>query len=130
MSDLTPAQIKKNEHALALLTQDDVWKLYEIERKAFARFSGQIDELESAIGMLHLGFHIGWRPLVLIHDKKTIKKYEQLLGIEIREFFPPEGPSAPRSLGYTIAKKYSNFWKVVSGETKSDELKSQRREIA
>jgi hypothetical protein len=122
MSALTPAQIKKNEHALAPLSQDEVWQLYEIERKAFARFTGPFDELEAAIGMLHLGFHIGWRPLVLIHDKKTIKKYEQILGIEIREYFPPEGPSSCRSLGYTIAKKFSKFWKVVSGVTKSDEL--------
>jgi hypothetical protein len=130
MSALTPAEIKKNTHALAPLSQDDVWKLYEIERKAIARFKGQFDELEAAIGMLHLGFHVGWRPLVLIHDKKTIKKYEGILDIEIREFFPPEGPSSHRSLGYTLAKKFSNFWKVVSGEAKNDELKAQRREIA
>lgn len=130
MSALTPAHIKKNDHALAPLSQDDVWALYKIERKAIAGFTGQFDELEAALGMLHLGFHIGWRPLVLIHDKKTIKKYEQILGIEIREFFPPEGPSSHRSLGYTIAKRFSNFWKVVSGETKSDELRQQRREIA
>lgn len=130
MNALTPAQVQKHEHALAPLSQDQVWALYEIERKAIAGFTGQFDELETALGMLHLGFHIGWRPLVLIHDKKTIKKYEQILGIEIREYFPPEGPSADRSIGYTIAKKFSNFWKVVSGEIKSDELKQQRREIS
>ena len=130
MSKLTPAEIRKNEHALAPLTQDQVWKMYEIERKAIARFSGQLDELEAAIGMMHIGYHFGWRPLVLIHDKRTIKKYELILGIEIRETFPAEGPSWSRSLGYSIAKKFSNFWKVVSGEVKSDELKEQRREIA
>lgn len=130
MRSLTPAEVRKNTHALASLSQGDVWKLYEAERKAIASFKGSFDELEAAIGMLHLGFHLGWRPLVLIHDKKTIKKYEKILGLEIREYFPPEGPSSHRSLGYTIAKKFSNFWKVVSGEIKSDELKEQRREIA
>ncbi len=127
---LTPAQVRKNTSKLAPLTQDQVWQLYEIESKAFARFHGLIDEWESAVGMLHLGYHVGWKPLVLIHNKRTLRKYEEILGIDIREFFPPEGPSADRSIGYTIAKKLSNFWKAVSGDIKDDELKAQRREIA
>lgn len=77
-----------------------------------------------------LGDHLGWKPLVLIHNKRIIRKHEEILGISIREFFPEEGPSAERSLGYSIAKKTGNFWKAVSGEIKSDELKAQRRELA
>ncbi len=127
---LTAAEVRKHLNKLAPLTQDQVWQLYEIERKAFARYMGNFDELESAIGMLHLGYHIGWKPLVIIHNKRTIRVYEEILGIDIREFFPPEGPSWDRSKGYSIAKKLSNFWKAVSGDLKDDELKTQRREIA
>ncbi|SBT11131.1 conserved hypothetical protein [Candidatus Propionivibrio aalborgensis] len=127
---LTQAEVTKNLHRLAPYNKDRVEKLHDIERQAFARFRGQFDELEAALGMLHLGDHVGWKPLVLIHNKRTIRKYEAILGIEIREFFPPEGPSAERSLGYSLAKKIGNFWKAVSGEIKSDELKAQRREIA
>ena len=127
---LTPAEIRKNLHALAPLTQEQIWQMYEIERKAIASFTGIFDELEAAIGMLHLGMHVGWKPLVLIHNKRTIRKYEEILDINIREFFPEEGPSARRSIGYTIAKKIGNFWKAVSGEVKDDDLKAQRREIA
>lgn len=125
----SPAETRKNLHALAPLTQEQVWELHQIERNAFARFSGTFEEVEAAIGMLHLGFHMGWKPLVLIHNKRTIRKYEEILGINIREFFPPEGPSVSRSRGYTIAKAIGNFWKAVSGEVKDDELKAQRREI-
>ena len=127
---LTPSQIQNNLRALAPLTKVQVWQLYEIERNAIAKFSGQIDELEAALGMLHLGLHIGWKPLVLIHNKRTIRSYEEILDINIRELFPAEGPSTFRSLGYNIAKKIGNFWKAVSGEIKDDELKAQRREIA
>lgn len=127
---LTAADVLKNLHRMAPLTQEQVWAIYLIERDAFARFTGQIDEYEAAVGMLHLGHHVGWKPLVLIHNKRTIKKYEEILGINIREYFPEEGPSAERSLGYVIAKKIGNFWKAVSGEVKDDELKAQRREIA
>ncbi|WP_263769126.1 hypothetical protein [Propionivibrio soli] len=127
---LTQAEVQKNLHRLAPSSRERAEQLYDIERQATARFSGQIDELEAAIGMLHLGDHIGWKPLVLIHNKRTIRKYEEILGIQIRDFFPEEGPSAERSLGYKIATKIGNFWKAVSGDIKSDELKAQRREIA
>ncbi len=127
---LTPAEVRKNLNNLAPLTQDQVWQLYEIERKAFASYTGTFDELEAALGMLHLGYHLGWKPLVLIHNKRTIRKYEEILGIDVREMFPEEGPSANRSIGYKVAKKIGNFWKAVSGEIKDDELKASRREIA
>ena len=126
----TPAETRKNEKMLAPLTRDQVWELYEIERKAIASFKGTFDELEAAIGMLHLGLHFGWKPLVLIHNKRTVRKYEEHLGIEIRERFPEEGPSGQRLMGYRLAKKLGNFWKAVSGEIKDEDLKAQRREIA
>lgn len=127
---LTDAEIQKNRHRLMPPSSERAIQLYDIEREALARFTGQFDELEAAIGMLHIGDHVGWKPLVLIHNKRTIRKYEEILGINIREFFPEEGPSAERSIGYTIAKKIGSFWKAVSGELKSDELKAQRREVA
>ena len=130
LGPLTPAEIRKNIHRLAPFNPKRVEQLHEIERQGFARFTGQFDEFEAALGMLHVGDHLGWKPLVLIHNKRTIRKYEEILGIQIREFFPPEGPSAERSIGYKLAKKIGNFWKAVSGEVKSDELKEQRREIA
>ncbi len=127
---ITPAQFRKNLARMAPLTQDQVWEMYEIERKAFASFRGLIDEYEAAVGMMHLGYHVGWKPLVLIHNKRTIKKYEEILGINIREMFPDEGPSWERSRGYSLVKQLGNFWKAVSGELKSDELKEQRRDLA
>lgn len=83
---------------------------------AIERFSGTIDELEKAIGMLYMGDYIGWKVLVLVHNKRTIRKYEEILDINVREFFPEEGPIAMRSLGYDITKKVGNFWKAVSGD--------------
>lgn len=127
---LTPAEIQKNLHRLAPYNRERAEQLYDIEREAIARFAGQIDELEAAIGMLHLGDHVGWKPLVLVHNKRTIRKYEEILGIQVREFFQPEGPSVERSLGYEIAKRIGNFWKAVSGDIKDEELKAQRRELA
>lgn len=127
---LSPAQVRKNQHKLAAYDRDRVDKLREIEVNAFANFSGTIDELEAAIGVLHLGDHVGWRPLVIVHNKRTLKKYEEILNINLREFFPEQGPSAERLRGYVIAKKLGNFWKAVNGEVKDEELKAQRRSVA
>ncbi|MGC2458228.1 MAG: hypothetical protein WA435_09540 [Gallionellaceae bacterium] len=100
-------------------------ELTRIEREAFANYRGTFDDFELALGVLRSGDYLGWRPLVLIHNKRTIRKIEEILNINVREFFPPEGVGAERSLGYSIAKKLGKFWKVVSGDYPVD----NRREI-
>jgi len=109
---------KKNVGILEKRTPKRSNRLVQIELDAIARFGGQAKELESALGMLRLGDHLGWKPLLMIHDKKTIRKYEDILDIEIREFFEEEGPSARRSVGYYLATKTKKFWKVIRGEVK------------
>jgi hypothetical protein len=107
------------------LSPDHAKRMSDVIDAAVRGFQGQVDELEMAIGMYMVGRHIGWRPLVVIHNKRTIRKYEEILGINIREEFPEEGPDWDRSWGYKIAKSLSNFWKVVSGEEKIE----HRREL-
>ena len=102
--------------------QDQIKRIIEITKD----FQGQFDELESALGMYVMGPLVGWKVLVLIHNKRTIKKYEEILGIKVREAFPAEGPLAHKSIGLELAKKIGNFWKAVSGEEKID----GRRELS
>lgn len=101
-------------------------ELVRVEREAIANFSGQLDDLTAALGMLRMGDHFGWRVLVLIHNKRTIRKYEEILNIHVREFFPEEAAQSSRSTGYTVAKAIGNFWKAVSGDIKIE----NRREIS
>ena len=122
---LAPTRKVPLDERLAQLTQEQKSQLQNIEDKAIIHFAGTLDELESALGMLKMGHHFGWRVLYLIHSKKTIRKYEEILDIKIRDLFPEEGPSSERSVGLAFAKKASNFWKVVSGDIKID----NRREI-
>lgn len=129
MARVPPSKAQQNLHKLAPYDREQIERFAEIERHAIANYQGTFDELEAAIGMLHLGMHLGWKPLVLIHNKRTIRKYEEILDINVRELFPEEGPSADRSLGYDLAKKLGNFWKAVNGAIKDDELKAGRREI-
>ena len=121
---------KGKEEKLARLTHAQLVELNRIGREAMANFKGHLDELESALGMLHMGPHVGWKVLYIIHSKRTIRKYEEILGIKVRGLFPDEGPSSYRSRGYRVAQAGANFWKVVSGDAEDVQIdKEERRRI-
>lgn len=77
-----------------------------------------IDELEAALGMYMLAHHFGWRVLYFVHSKKTIRKYEDLLGLKLSEHFEEYGPAAERTNAFKLIQTVSNFWKAISGEEK------------
>jgi hypothetical protein len=114
-----PCVMVSKKHVAAKLTPEQAARATEVIQKAVQNFDGTFDELESAIGMYMLGHYVGWKVLVLLHSKKTIRKYEEILQITVRDEFPEEGAESDRSRAYAIAKKLSNFWKAVSGEDKS-----------
>jgi hypothetical protein len=87
-----------------------------------------IDEVESALGMYLLAHHLGWKVLYLVHSKKTIRKYEEILGIKLSEVFDEFGLDAERTNAYKIIQAVSNFWKLVSGDEKSP-LDLDKRQI-
>ena len=111
------------------LSPEQQQRLAEVVQAAIKRFSGGFDELEAAIGMYVLGHYVGWKVLALMHTKKTISKYEQILGIEIRQEFQERGTESERSLGLAAAEKLSNFWKIVSGESKLDLSRDERKHL-
>jgi len=99
--------------------KEEAIRRYAVIERAIRQESYQIDEMESAIGMYVMGFHYGWKVLHLIHTKKTIAKYEELLGIRVREEFEEFGADADRTNAYKIIQSVTNFWKLVSGDVKS-----------
>lgn len=98
MADITPKQMT------------------DISLEAVDRFKGYIPQLEGAIGALFVGKRVGWKVLYLIHDKKTLRQYESLLGIKFREALPEVGPKAHKSVAWVALEGIKNFWKAVKGE--------------
>ncbi|MFA5040444.1 MAG: hypothetical protein WC464_02270 [Bdellovibrionales bacterium] len=89
----------------------------DVVDKAIRKYTGQSNELELAIGALMLARYVGWKPLMLMHDRKTIRRFEDRLKIKIREAVPAEGDLANKSKAWKyFFKKHTNFWKAVSGE--------------
>lgn len=99
-------------------TEDELHELALIANRAIDNFGGNSSELEGALGMLFVGRRYGWRVVMLIHDRRTVRKYQKILGIDVREQFPAVGDRADKSLGFQAVKKVSNFWKAVRGEIK------------
>lgn len=98
------------------VSPEEAQRLVRIADTATKHFEGDFGELESALGMFFVGRLVGWRVIVLIHNKRTIKKYEEILGIDIRKEFAEQGPFVEKSLGYRIVRQAKEFWKAVSGE--------------
>lgn len=88
----------------------------EVIDNAIRAFRGDTKRLSNAIGFLMIGRKFGWRAMYLMHDRRSIKDYEELLGIESKVFFPEVGPLAEKSVAYMAVQKVSNYWKAVKGE--------------
>jgi hypothetical protein len=116
--DLLDIPKKPKAEKLVRLTAEQEDRLRAIEKEAIAEFEGDLRQLEAALGMLRMGHYVGWKVLYLLHSKRTIRAYEEILKVRIRDVFDEEGPSSYRSIGFNLAKRFSNFWKVAGGDIK------------
>jgi len=98
--------------------------VFKIIENAVQNYSGNVDQLNGAIGMFFMGYYFGWNFLYIAFNKRTIAKYEKILGIDVRHSFESIGLYSPMSEGLYQANKYSNFWKVVSGDIKISDRKT------
>jgi len=79
-------------------------------------YTGDLTQLERAIGALIVGRQFGWKVMLLVHDRRTIEKYSEILKVDFKEVLPAEGKYAHKSLGWAAAQKVASFWKAVKGE--------------
>jgi hypothetical protein len=84
--------------------------------KAIGQFSGNAAELESAIGLFLVARRFGWRVVYLWHSPATIRKYEKIVGLALRDIAEAEGDLAQKSTAWSTVQKLGGFWKAVKGE--------------
>lgn len=107
------------------LNKQQIEEILQITFRATTQFKGQLDKLEAALGALHLGHHIGWKGLFIVHNKRTIRQFEDILGIKFRDYFPETALGSDRLFGFRAAEELKKFWQVVSGDIKV----AKKREI-
>lgn len=110
------------------LSAADAKEQCDFVHRVISGYSGPAGDLEAALGMFLIGRYFGWRALFVMHSKKTVAKYETILGIEVQEAFEPEGPDVNRAPGYQAANSRPSFWRVVSGEDPIERKERQRIE--
>lgn len=67
--------------------------------------------------------------LYVIHTARTIKKYEEILGVTLSDVFEPFGPDAESTNADKALQTVESFWKVVSGNEKLTLTRDQRRTV-
>lgn len=96
------------------MTDQEMLRLID---RATDAFHGNLNELESAVGMLVVGRYYGWRAMLLVHSPSTVRKYLKILGLKhLRDVLPETGVLAHRSNAWRLVNGTSNFWKVVRGQ--------------
>lgn len=92
-------------------------ELLRLVDRVVDQYDGNLDELESAVGMLMLGRYYGWRVLLLVHSPNTVRKYQKILGLKtLKDVLPEVGILAHRSDAWRLVDGTRNFWKAVRGQ--------------
>lgn len=79
-------------------------------------YQGDLEVLEKAIGTYVIGLKFGWRVMLLVHDRRTLKKYSDIIGIDLLKELPEVGDYAEKSFAWRAAQKVKSYWKAVRGE--------------
>ena len=105
------------------MTDEQLRDLKRTIDKATASFRGDVTQLEAAIGLAFLSEHMGWKPMMLVHDARTIKKYEEIMKRGDPEFSyrnanlaPEVGPKARKLVAWDLVQRGRDFWRSVRGQ--------------
>lgn len=93
-------------------------------------FSGQLDDLQAAVGMLVIGRLYGWRVIRLISSRRHWSVACKLFG-DLKELLPERGVLAHKSVGLAIVDKAGDYWGIIKGEVSRDDLPlHERKKVA
>ena len=95
-----------------------------------AKFVGQLDDLQAAVGMVVVGRLYGWRVIRLISSKRQWKFTCSLFG-DLKEILPERPELSQKSVGLAIVDKAGDYWDVIKGNASRDHLPlHERKKVA
>jgi len=105
-----------------MMTNEELIK--EIERVS-TEFTGQIDDLQAAVGMVTIGRLYGWRVMRLTSSRRHWMVACGLFG-DLKELLPERGVLAHKSLGLKVVDKAGDYWDVIKGKTEAMPLQERK----
>jgi len=106
---------------------NDAELIAKIERVS-TEFTGQMDDLQAAVGMLSVGRLYGWRVMRLTSSTRHWAVACRLFG-DLKEILPERGVLAHKSRGLEIVDKAGGYWDVISGRGSRDALPLHERKM-
>jgi len=81
--------------------------------KVSTEFTGQLDDLQAAVGMLVVGRLYGWRVMRLVGSRRHWMLSCKLFG-DLKELLPERGVLAHKSVGLMVVDKAGDYWDYVN----------------
>jgi hypothetical protein len=101
----------KSQEAKIMINDEELMKRIE---QVSTEFSGQIDDLYEAIGMITTGRLFGWRVMRLASSRSCWTMATKLFG-DPKLLMPERGVLAHKSFGLKVCDKTGEYWEVVKG---------------
>lgn len=94
-----------------MMNDDELMKKID---EVSGNFTGQLDDLYTAVGMIVVGRLYGWRVIRLTTQRSTWAKAVKLFG-DPKELMRERGKYAGKSFGLAAVDKLDAYWDVVKG---------------
>lgn len=88
-------------------------------------FTGQIDDLQAAVGLITVGRLYGWRVMRLACSRRHWMVTCKLFG-DLKEILPERGVLAHKSQGLMAVDKAGDYWDYINGVNKALPLQERK----
>lgn len=89
-------------------------------------FSGQLDHLYEAVGMITTGRLLGWRVMRLVSSRRCWMMAWKLFG-DPKKLMPERGKYYGKSVGFKIIDGTMDYWDVIAGNVTREDLPLHER---
>lgn len=114
--------ITDNDLIEELLRDDLAKKIVHVT----ANFTGQLDDLYSAIGLIVVGRLLGWRVVRLVAPRRLWVVTNKLFG-DPKKLMQERGYLYYKSIGCKIVDDIGGYWDFISGAKSRDSLPMEER---
>lgn len=108
-----------------MITDEELMKQID---EVTEKFSGQLDQLYEAIGMITTGRLLGWRVMRLVSSRRCWMLAAKLFG-DPKQLMPERGKYYGKSVGMKIIDQTSDYWDVIKGNISRDNLPNHERKM-